>query len=177
MKNFFCLLIVLCATMPLRLFAQATPVAMPIEDEDIVMEIFGKNKEALMQDYLRISPLEVKSFQEALFDYENEKRPWQAERLALLKMYNEEFASIDERKMNSLTKQLMSNDMEYSHLQLRYFRRMNKLLGATRAAKFFQLDSYFEQSTKAYIQNNLPFIKELESDRQIYIKDKPVTIR
>ncbi|MBV8251790.1 MAG: hypothetical protein JO154_04210 [Chitinophaga sp.] len=175
MKNLFCLFVVMFAAM--GLYAQTTPVVMPIEEGDIINEIFGKNKDALMQDYLRISPVEARSFHEALFDYETEKQPWQAERLSLLRMYNEEFSSLDEKKLNSLTKQIMANDMEYSHLQMRYFRRMNKLLGATRAAKFFQLDSYFEQSTKSYIQNNLPFIKELEADRQVYFRDKPVSSR
>lgn len=175
MRNLFCLLVVMLAT--LGAHAQTVQVAMPLEGEDIITEIFGKNKDALLKDYLRISPVETKGFQEALMDYETDKQPWQAERLALLRMYNEEFTSLDEKKLNSLTKQMMNNDLEYSHLQMRYFRRMNKLLGANRAAKFFQLDSYFEQSTKSYIQNNLPFIKELEAGRLVYFREKPITRR
>ena len=93
-------------------------------------------------------------------------------------MYNEEFTSIDERKMNSLTRQFINNDLEFGRLQMRYFRRMNKLLGATRAAKFFQLDNYLEQSSRVYLQNQLPFIRELETDKQEYIRDsKPFTRR
>ncbi|WP_143307441.1 hypothetical protein [Chitinophaga vietnamensis] len=164
MKNLVCLLFVVSIALPLQ--AQVRPAA-TYDEEDLVTAIFGKNKESLMNDYLHISPVESRNFQTALFEYESEKKPWYSERMALLKMYNEEFSSLDERKMNSLSRQLINNDLEFGRLQMRYFRRMNKLLGATRAAQFFQLDSYFEQSTRAYVQHQLPFIKELESDKNV----------
>ncbi|PSL48222.1 hypothetical protein CLV51_1021086 [Chitinophaga niastensis] len=162
-----------------RLTAQTTPTtAVIFNDEDLVTQIFGKNKESLLNEFLKISPVEESAFQSAFLEYETEKSPWLSERIALLKMYNEEFSSLDERKMNSLTKEIINNDLEFGRLQMRYFRRMNKLLGATRAAKFFQLDNYLEQSTREFIQNQLPFIKELESDRQVYNHDtKPLSSR
>jgi hypothetical protein len=168
------LLMMLNAVLPL--YAQSPNDVFVMED-DLVTQIFGKDKEALLNDFLRISPVEEKSFQLALLDYETEKRPWLTERIALLKMYNEEFSSLDEKKLNSLTRQLINNDLEFGRLQMRYFRRMNKLLGATRSAKFFQLDNYLEQSSRAYLQNDLPFIRELEQDRQAYTQVKPVTVR
>lgn len=177
MKKFLCLLMILGAAW--RLCAQTAPVtAVVIQDEDLVTQIFGKNKESLLDDLLQISPVEMQAFQSTLLEYETEKSPWLAERVALLKMYNEEFSSLDERKMNSLTRQIINNDLEFGRLQMRYFRRMNKLLGATRAAKFFQLDNYLEQSSRVFLQNKLPFIKELETDRQAFSRDsKPLTSR
>lgn len=172
MKKFFFLLVLLGAAW--RLCAQNLPTeAVYNSDDDLVTRIFGKNKESLLNDYLAISPVEEKMFQDAFLEYESDKKPWLEERFALLKMYNEEFTSLDERKMNSLTRQLINNDLEFGRLQMRYFRRINKLLGATRAAKFFQLDNYLEQSTRAYIQNQLPFIRELEMER----KGKPLSLK
>jgi hypothetical protein len=175
MKKVCCLLMLLVA-ITCRLAAQSTPATevVAISDEDVVSQIFGKNKLMLLSELLNLSPLEEKAFQSTLTDYETEKGPWLTERIALLKLYNEEFSSVDERKMNSLTRQMINNDLEFTRLQLRYFRRMNKLLGATRAAKFFQLDNYLEQSTRTYIQNQLPFIQELESDKR---EGKPLTRR
>ncbi|CAL1518675.1 hypothetical protein [Chitinophaga sp. MM2321] len=171
MKNIFCLLIGLSAT--LRLFAQDT-AALGTSEYDCVPEVFGKNRAVLMKDFLQISMIEEKTFGDALLEYEKEKTPWLAERVALLRMYNQEFSSLDERKMNSLTRQLINNDQEFGRLQIRYFRKMNKVLGANRAAKFFQLDSYLEQSSRVYIQKGLPFIKELEAERQVFTRSKPV---
>jgi hypothetical protein len=177
MKKLLCLLMILGAAW--QLCAQTTPVAaVVIQDDDLVTQIFGKNKESLLEDQLEISPIEMQAFQSAFLEYETEKSPWLAERIALLKMYNEEFSSIDERKMNSLTRQIINNDLEFGRLQMRYFRRMNKLLGATRAAKFFQLDNYLEQSSRVFLQNKLPFIKALETDRREVIHgSRPLTSR
>ncbi len=52
-------------------------------------------------------------------------------------------------------------------LQTRYYRRMIKVLGANRAAMFFQLDNYLDQSERLFVQTGLPFIRELESGRKI----------
>ncbi|MET3879941.1 hypothetical protein [Chitinophaga sp. OAE865] len=171
MKKLICLFMILGAAW--RLTAQITPAVATLPNEDLVTQIFGKNKESLLNDFLKISPLEERAFQSAFLEYETEKSPWLTERIALLKMYNEEFSSIDEKKMNSLTRQFINNDLEFGRLQMRYFRKFNKLLGATRAAKFFQLDNYLEQSTRVYLQNQLPFIKALESDKLA----KPLTAR
>lgn len=171
MKKLICLFMILGAAW--RLTAQITPAVTVLPNEDLVTQIFGKNKESLLNDFLKISPLEERAFQSAFLEYETEKSPWLTERIALLKMYNEEFSSIDEKKMNSLTRQFINNDLEFGRLQMRYFRKFNKLLGATRAAKFFQLDNYLEQSTRVYLQNQLPFIKALESDKLA----KPLTAR
>lgn len=155
-----------------------TIVTETVVNEDLVNTIFGKTKQALLSDYLKISPVEENAFQTALVEYENDKSPWLSERIALLKMYNEEFTSLDNAKLNTLTKQLINNDLEFGRLQMRYFRKMNKLLGATRAAQFFQLDNYIEQSTRVYIQKQLPFIEELESDKRGFAQHlKPLTMR
>ncbi|MCW3464404.1 hypothetical protein [Chitinophaga nivalis] len=173
MKNLICLLLVMGAACQLTQ-AQEQFIALSNEDavlpeqreEDLVTRIFGKNKELLLNDFLRISTVETEAFKSVLLEYETEKKPWLTERIALQRMYNEEFSSLDEPKMNSLTRQMINNDLEFGRLQMRYFRRMNRLLGATRAAKFFQLDNYLEQSSRAFMQKQLPFIRELEVDRQ-----------
>ncbi|RAJ06594.1 hypothetical protein LX64_01721 [Chitinophaga skermanii] len=139
----------------------------PSPEPDLVFTIFGKTRELLMSDYLDITPTEQSKFIDEIIAYETEKRPWLIERIALLKLYNNMYSSIEEEKMFSLTRQLLNNDKEYAAIQLRYYKRMAKLLGSSRAAKFFQLDNYLESVSRLYVQNDLPFIKELESSRKL----------
>ncbi|RPD39010.1 hypothetical protein [Chitinophaga barathri] len=154
----------------LMLFPFATALAQNEQDsipfEQVVVEkIFGKNKTLLFFECLKIYKDESFEFVTVLNDYETEKHPWFLERLYLLKIYNEQFESLDEQKMFSLTKRLIASDREYTKYQMRYYRRMIKVLGVARTAQFFQLDNYIEQATRAYLQNNIPFIKQLESHR------------
>lgn len=179
MRALFFLMMMMITGITYSVTAQTITIVTAADiDEDLVTTIFGKNKQVLLSDYLKISPVEESAFESALVEYETEKSPLLSERIALLKMYNEEFSSVDNAKMNTLTKQIINNDLEFGRLQMRYFRKMNKVLGATRAAKFFQLDNYIEQSTRVYIQKQLPFIMELESDKQGYVQHlKPLTMR
>ncbi|MGX5820372.1 hypothetical protein ACWKWU_19410 [Chitinophaga lutea] len=137
---------------------------MPLEHV-IVEKIFGKNKTLLFFECLQVSKDESMEFINALNDYETEKRPWFLERLALLRLYNEQYASLDEQKLFGITKRLINNDAEYPKLQKQYHRRMIKVLGVTRSAQFFQLDNYLEQAVRQYMQHDIPYIKQLELHR------------
>ncbi|MBO9153773.1 hypothetical protein ACFOTA_16255 [Chitinophaga sp. GCM10012297] len=136
---------------------------------DIVFRLFGKTREDLFANYLRITRSEQTEFDAALMQYETEKAPFTEERNYLLRLYNEKFQTVDEQMMTELTKNIIKNDKEFVSLQTRYYRRMIKLLGSNRAAMFFQLDNYLELASKLYIQGGLPFIKELETDRKLAV--------
>ena len=137
---------------------------LPFEQE-VVKKIFGKNKTLLFFECLKIYKDESFDFVSLLNEYETEKQPWFSERLSLLKQYSEQFESLDEQRMYSLSKRLIASDREYTKYQMRYYRRMIRVLGVARTAQFFQLDNYIEQATRAYMQNDIPFIKQLESHR------------
>ncbi|WP_157986606.1 hypothetical protein [Chitinophaga alhagiae] len=168
MRHFklLCLLAAIVTCMPAS--AQDSTAAI-LPDNDIVLDLFGRSREDLFCNYLKVSRGERPLFLEALSQYETEKDPYIQERIALLKVYNEKYTSLDEPMMNSLTKNIIRNDKEFVALQTRFYRRMIKLLGGNRAAMFFQLDNYLELSTRLYIQDALPFIRELESDRKMAV--------
>lgn len=168
MKHFklLCLLAAIVTCMPVS--AQDSTATVP-PDNDIVLNLFGRSREDLFCNYLKVARGERALFLEALSQYEAEKDPYIQERIALLKVYNEKYTSLDEPMMNSLTKNIIRNDKEFVALQTRFYRRMIKLLGGNRAAMFFQLDNYLELSTRLYLQDDLPFIRELESDRKMAV--------
>lgn len=136
---------------------------------DIIFQLFGKTRETLFSNFLRITRSEQTEFGDVLSQYETEKAPFTEKRNYLLRLYNEKFQTVDEQMMTELTKSTIKNDKEFVSLQIRYYRRMIKLLGSNRAAMFFQLDNYLELSSRLYIQGGLPFIKELETGRKLAI--------
>lgn len=158
------LLMLLPATSAFSQEVQELQDTIPAE-QTVVEKIFGKNKTLLFFECLKIYKDESFDFVTVLNDYETEKQPWLAERLSLLQIYNEQFESLDEQKMFALTKRLIASDREYTKYQMRFYRRMIRVLGVARTAQFFQLDNYIEQATRAYLQNDIPFIKQLESHR------------
>ncbi|WP_346319653.1 hypothetical protein [Chitinophaga sp. YIM B06452] len=154
---------------PLLAQTEAPAEEAAASDGDIIFRLFGKTREALFSNFLRITRSEQTEFGEVLTQYETEKAPFTERRNYLLRLYNEKFQTVDEQMMTELTKNTIKNDKEFVSLQIRYYRRMIKLLGSNRAAMFFQLDNYLELSSRLYIQGGLPFIKELETDRKLAI--------
>ncbi len=149
------------------LFAQDTAQAEVPFSEDVVLRLFGRTREAVFTEILRVGRGEQPVFLETFYDYAQEKMPIAQMRGVLLREYNEKFQMLDEPVLHNLTKSILKNDRDFVDLQTRYHRRMVKLLGASRAAMFFQLDNYLDQSERLYLQNGLPFIRELETGRRI----------
>lgn len=149
------------------LFGQDTAAAGIPVSEDVVLRLFGRTREAVFTDMLRVGRSEQPAFLEAFYAYAEEKMPIAQMRLVLLRTYNEKYQALDEDMLHNLTKNILKNDREFVDLQTRYYRRMIKVLGANRAAMFFQLDNYLDQSERLYLQNGLPFIRELESGRRL----------
>ncbi|ATL48680.1 hypothetical protein COR50_16765 [Chitinophaga caeni] len=144
----------------------ANTVAKPVYEPDVIYKIFGKTRELLFCEYLDITPGEQMKFLDEFMEYETEKLPWKQERDVLLRTYNEKFTSLEEEKLYNITRHLWANEKEYGAIQMRYYKRLTKLIGSARTSQFFQLDNYFEQLTRLYIQNDLPFIQELEASRK-----------
>ncbi|MGX5816928.1 hypothetical protein ACWKWU_01955 [Chitinophaga lutea] len=166
MKHFRWLCLATALSMATPVLGQDSTAAGAAES-DIVYQLFGKSRQDLFCTYLKVSRGEQPEFLDAFAEYEAEKAPFIEERIGLLKVYNEKYASLDEPMMNVLTRNIIRNDREFVELQTRFYRRMIKLLGGNRAAMFFQLDNYLELSTRLYIQDDLPFIRELESGRKL----------
>jgi len=149
------------------LFGQDTASASVPLTEDVVLRLFGRTREAVFTEMLRVGRGEQPAFLETFYAYAEEKMPIAQMRSVLLRDYNEKYELLDEPLLHNLTKNILKNDREFVDLQTRYYRRMIKVLGANRAAMFFQLDNYLDQSERLYLQNGLPFIRELETGRRL----------
>lgn len=149
------------------LFAQDTSSANYPLSEDGVLRLFGRTREAVFTEVLNVGRSEQPEFLQTFYAYAEEKTPIAMMRALLLRNYNENFQALDEQMLQNLTKNILKNDREFVDLQTRYYRRMIKVIGANRAAKFFQLDNYLDQSERLDLQNGLPFIRELETGRKI----------
>ena len=64
MKNFICLLLLLVAGVGLsaQTTTAVTTAAAVVKEDDLVTQIFGKNKESLFSEFLKISLVEERAF-------------------------------------------------------------------------------------------------------------------
>jgi len=135
------------------------------EDVDLIQSMYGKNKKELIQAYMTIPESQKTAFWADYDKYENERKALGRERIALIEDYANNYATLDDKKASELmSKKLKLND-SYNKLQKKYFGSMTKIIGGIQASKFFQLEDYLENNIKLMIQENIPFIDEIDKTK------------
>ncbi len=158
MKNLLCLVV-------LTLFASLTFAQSNKEDVEIIQNMFGKQKKELVQAYMTI-PEDKKSAFWTLYDqYEAERKSLGKERLALIDAYAADYATLDDKKASDLMNRKMKWLGDYTKLQKKYYDSMSKIIGGLQSSKFFQLEDYLENNIRLFIQENIPFIDELDKTK------------
>jgi hypothetical protein len=135
------------------------------EDIDIIQSMFGKQKKELVQAYMTI-PEDKKAGFWTLYDqYENERKALGRERIALIEAYAKDYASLDDKKASDLMNRKMKWVGDYAKFQKKYYDLMAKQIGGLQASKFMQLEDYLENNIRLYIQDQIPFIDELDKTK------------
>ena len=135
------------------------------EDVEIIQNMFGKQKKELVQAYMTI-PEDKKAGFWTLYDqYETDRKALGKERIALIEAYANDYATMDDKKADALMNRKMKWLGDYTKLQKKYYDSMAKLIGGVQASKFFQLEDYLENNIRLYIQENIPFIDELDKTK------------
>lgn len=132
------------------------------EDIDFIQALFGKDKKEMVKAYLNI-PAEKSADFWAMYDtYETDRKAYGKNRIALIEKYAKAYESLDDKQAADLMSQKMALASDYNKMQKKYFGKMSKIIGAKQAAKLFQFEDYIENAIRVTIQEEIPFIDELE---------------
>src|SRR5688572_23435778 len=139
------------------LFAQSNK-----EDIDLIQSIFGKEKKELVQVYMTIPEAQSAKFW-ALYDtYETARKKLGQERIKLIEAYATNYETLDNKKATDLTTKKLAWADKYTKFQQSYFTKFSAVIGGLQAAKFIQLEDYIENCIRLAIQEDIPFIGELD---------------
>ena len=137
-------------------------------DDDLAMiqTAYGKDKRALVKDYMALDAQKAKLFQPLYESYEVQRRALAKERAEILKSYVVRYNTLEDHLASALAERTLNNDAKYTNLYRQYLKKIGKAIGGQDAAKFLQLEVYLQNSIRNAILNNLPFIGELEQHRR-----------
>jgi hypothetical protein len=134
------------------------------EDVEIIQTCLATEKE-LVQAYMTIPEDKKAGFWSIYDQYETDRKTLGKERIALIEAYANDYATMDDKKADALMNRKMKWLGDYSKLQKKYYDSMAKQIGGVQASKFFQLEDYLENNIRLYIQENIPFIDELDKTK------------
>ena len=135
------------------------------EDIDLIQSIFGKEKKELVQLYMTIPEAQSAKFWTLYDTYETARKKLGQERIKLIEDYATNYEKLDSKKATELvTKRLAWTD-KYTKFQQSYFAKFSAVIGGLQAAKFIQLEDYIENCIRLSIQEEIPFIGELDKTK------------
>jgi len=135
------------------------------EDVDLIQSIFGKEKKELVQVYMTIPEAQSAKFWTLYDEYETARKKLGQERIKLIEAYATNYETLDSKKASDLVTKKFAWADKYTKFQQSYFTKFSAVIGGLQAAKFMQLEDYIENCIRLTIQEEIPFIGELDKTK------------
>ena len=132
------------------------------EDVDLIQSIYGKEKKAIVAEFIQLEGTQKDAFWKLYDEYETKRKELGKKRIALLERYAENYATLDDATTSKLIKDTSTLGMQTDKLITTYHGKIEKACGAKPAAQFYQLEAYLLSTIRASILENIPFIGELD---------------
>jgi Spy/CpxP family protein refolding chaperone len=155
MKKF--LMIIAISILSTAAFAQSNK-----EDVDFIQSIYGKEKKAIVADFIKLEGAQKDAFWKLYDQYETERKELGKKRVALLEKYAAGYGTMNDADISKNIKETAALGVQTDKLIVSYHKKIEKAAGAKAAAQFFQIEAYFLSTIRAAILESIPFIGELD---------------
>jgi len=127
-----------------------------------IQNAYSKEKKLIVDEYLKLSTEDREKFAQLYDEFEMERTKLATSRLAVLEEYVSKADSLTAADADRFAKTALENSINLDKLNLKFYNKLKEALGAVNAAKFFQLEIYFQTTWRSAVQDHIPFIGELE---------------
>jgi hypothetical protein len=153
------------------LFTAGILVAQTSDPElDYIKAAYSRDKKVIVDEYLKLSTENRDKFAKLYDEFEMERTKLASSRLAVLQEYASKVDSLKPADADRLAKAALENTIKLDNLNLKFYNKMKQDLGPIVAAKFFQLEIYLQTTWRGIIQDNIPFIGELDKTQKPTLK-------
>ena len=135
------------------------------EDIDLIQSIFGKEKKEVVQAYMTITDAQSAKFWSLYDVYETERKKLGHERVKLIEDYATKYEKLDNKTATDLTTRKLAWVTKYTAFQQKYLTKFTAVIGGLQASKFIQLEDYIENCIRLMIQEEIPFIGQLDKSK------------
>jgi hypothetical protein len=131
----------------------------------MIRDLLKKEKRDLVKDYMALDAGQSEKFWPLYDAYSTERSALADNRMKALGSYAKNYSTLTDEQCDQLVKATLDNDAANVKLQKKYYKKLKKTVGATKAAQFLQMETYFQTMIRAEVQDAIPFIGEIERKR------------
>ena len=132
------------------------------EDIDLIQAAYGKDKKAIVAEFIQLEGAKKDAFWKLYDQYETERKQLGKKRIALLENYAANYGTMDDAAVSKNIKETAALGLKTDQLISTYHQKIEKAAGAKPAAQFFQIEVYFLSAIRTAILESIPFIDELK---------------
>ncbi len=128
----------------------------------IIQEMWGMAKKEVVGAYMEMDETKASAFWPVYDSYAMERKELGQERFNIIQDYANAYDNINDEQAKDLTNRSFKNNIATEKLQLKYYKKMCKVVSPVEAAKFMQVEKYMETLVKSEMKEVIPFIGEME---------------
>ena len=150
-------------------FAVCTSFASMAQSNDelaMLRDMFGKEKKDIIEQFLDLSAADSAKFWPLYNDYSTKRKTLGDGRISIIKDYADKYSTLTNDDAKKLGDRLFKNEGEILKLQKTYYDKMSKAVSALKATQFMQTEIYLQTQLRAVIQDEIPFIGELDKTKK-----------
>lgn len=134
------------------------------EEVDLFQAAFGKEKKAIVADFIKLEGTQKEAFWKLYDEYETSRKALGKQRIALLEKYVNNYPTLDDATTDEIIKEIQSLGGKTDKLIVTYYGKIKKSAGSKPAAQFYQLEGYLLSVIRSLIMEQIPMIGEWEKD-------------
>lgn len=136
-----------------------------MDEMAIIQEEWGMAKKEVVGAYMELEDSKAAAFWPVYDSYAMQRKDLGKERFGIIQDYADTYDNINNEQARDLTNRLFKNNIATEKLQLKYYKKMSKVVSPVEATKFMQLEKYIETVVQSEMQEIIPFIGEMEDAR------------
>ena len=141
-------------------------------DVQLIQKYFGVEKASLLKQYMAFTPKQDSVFWPIYNKYEAQRQDLGRQRIALIDDYLKNVQNITEEKATQLVEKSNNLEISFKAALKKCFTELSKKIGPVKAAQFYQFENYINNVISLKIQENIPFIGDLEQKHAVMTKKK-----
>src|SRR5215207_4765339 len=159
MKNLF-ILTTFTMLAPVLLKAQT-----PDPELDYIKKSYSKEKKTIVDEYMALDVQQGAKFWPVYASYEARREKLALARVKLIDEYIGYADNISAVQADKTASAALANSVSLSNLNLEFYKKMKLAVGAVKAAKFIQLETYLQNAWRGVVQENIPLISDLDKTK------------
>jgi hypothetical protein len=133
------------------------------EEIDLIQAAFGKDKKAIVADFVKPSAEQKDAFWKLYDEYETQRKELGKQRIELLKQYADQYLKMTSEQADEWTKKVIDLQAKTDKLIATYYTKIENVTDGIVATQFYQIENYILAIIRMQILQQVPFI------------DKPIT--